>query len=178
MEVAGPLGTPLGLAQRKRASPRGDRCDPPWSTQREVEERCHHRRFGRGGVGWITALFHRNAPVRPVLAREGKITAFLGAGELPSAPPFGAQVGRLSVVSTRLLLQAPLSESSCSSFSFTLELGQRGARAPRFSGSSAPGILGRATGRQPRRSPSDFRSPCVPVLQRGFLPIHLSFLQW
>ena len=24
MEVAGPLGTPLGLAQRKRASPRGD----------------------------------------------------------------------------------------------------------------------------------------------------------
>ena len=127
-----------------------DRCDPPWSTQRAVEERCHRRRFGRGGVGWITALFHRNAPVRPVLAREGKITAFLGAGELPSAPPFGAQVGRLSVVSTRLLLQAPLSESSCSSFSFTLEVGQRGARAPRFSGSSAPGILGRATGRQPR----------------------------
>ena len=24
MEVAGPLGTPLGLAQRKRASPRGE----------------------------------------------------------------------------------------------------------------------------------------------------------
>ena len=38
MEVAGPLGTPLGLAQRKRASPRGEagtspRFDPwkiPW----------------------------------------------------------------------------------------------------------------------------------------------------
>ena len=26
MEVAGPLGTPLGLAQRKRASPRGEAC--------------------------------------------------------------------------------------------------------------------------------------------------------
>ena len=27
MEVAGPLGTPLGLARRKRASPRGDNYD-------------------------------------------------------------------------------------------------------------------------------------------------------
>ena len=27
MEVAGPLGTPLGLAQRKRASPRGEAKD-------------------------------------------------------------------------------------------------------------------------------------------------------
>ena len=82
--------------------------------------------------------------------KKVRITAFLGAGELPSVPPFGAQVGRLSVVSTRLLLQAPLSESSCSSFYFTPEWGQRGARAPRFTGSSVPGILGRATGRQRR----------------------------
>ena len=29
MEVAGPLGTPLGLAQRKRASPRGEAPGPP-----------------------------------------------------------------------------------------------------------------------------------------------------
>ena len=28
MEVAGPLGTPLGLAQRKRASPRGEGASP------------------------------------------------------------------------------------------------------------------------------------------------------
>ena len=28
MEVAGPLGTPLGLAQRKRASPRGEAALP------------------------------------------------------------------------------------------------------------------------------------------------------
>lgn len=74
--------------------------------------------------------------------KKVRITAFLGAKELPSAPPFGAQAGRLSVVSARLLLQAPLSESSCSSFSFTPEWGQRGARvlgspAPRFPGSLA-----------------------------------------
>ena len=31
MEVAGPLGTPLGLAQRKRASPRGEAGMPPLS---------------------------------------------------------------------------------------------------------------------------------------------------
>ena len=37
MEVAGPLGTPLGLAQRKRASPRGD--ELPWPLESLAKEK-------------------------------------------------------------------------------------------------------------------------------------------
>ena len=58
MEVAGPLGTPLGLAQRKRASPRGE-AQKFLSKLVEVERkrflffRGGAERLGGCGAGWF-----------------------------------------------------------------------------------------------------------------------------
>lgn len=74
--------------------------------------------------------------------KKVRITAFLGAKELPSAPPFGAQAGRLSVVSARLLLQAPLSRVPAPRSPLPPNGGSEvhellGSPAPRFPGSLA-----------------------------------------
>ena len=46
MEVAGPLGTPLGLAQRKRASPRGEAHSPP--PGRKIEKKTQGGQLSPG----------------------------------------------------------------------------------------------------------------------------------
>ena len=58
MEVAGPLGTPLGLAQRKRASPRGELSHPPDDAGGEAREK------GTSGSGLRVAGWERTQRLR------------------------------------------------------------------------------------------------------------------
>ena len=54
MEVAGPLGTPLGLAQRKRASPRGHDSTLGESSR---EAQSGRRLLGTNGVSlWLWSV--------------------------------------------------------------------------------------------------------------------------
>ena len=79
MEVAGPLGTPLGLAQRKRASPRGEQKSMklPRQTPRGREGDTHTHThththtsvvFGNSSVRscWVEPNFYRPHGVRPI----------------------------------------------------------------------------------------------------------------
>ena len=73
MEVAGPLGTPLGLAQRKRASPRGDLVVPAVlsvlkrlgiasvTIHRQLakaghEMPCGHKKVKKWGLPWCSGV--------------------------------------------------------------------------------------------------------------------------
>lgn len=90
------------------------------------------------GVGGSLPFSRRNAPSKASPCQRRKkvrITAFLRVGSFLQRLPSGARAGGLSAVSTCVLLQAHLSEGSCSSFSFTPEWGSAvhrllGSRAP------------------------------------------------
>ena len=89
MEVAGPLGTPLGLAQRKRASPRGeagtsgflcvsdsDRRIPAELRQESQASSCLRKgtplasRVAQGVSGPLEVLFYMKGPGKTSLSRD------------------------------------------------------------------------------------------------------------
>ena len=144
MELAGPLGTPLGLAQRKRASPRGE--------------------AGTSGFLSISDSDHR---VPTELGQESHASSCLRKGTpLACRVVSGSQAPRRAVCGTRgsfRMMHGVVSAPSCCAFTHRVAFEE--GSGPRVLLKSGPGNRGRSAVEPPTWLVSNF--PVRPASSSG-----------
>ena len=107
MEVAGPLGTPLGLSQRKRASPRGEAgtsgflsvSDSDRRVPAELGQESQASSCLRKGTPLASRVARgSHAPRRAVCGTRGALRTMHGGGSAPSCPWTLAHQVQLSMI--------------------------------------------------------------------------------
>ena len=115
MEVAGPLGTPLGLAQRKRASPRGEAgtsgflsvSDSDRRVTAELGQESQASSCLRKGTPLASRVAQGvSAPRRTVCITRGCLRTMHGVGSAPSCCAFTHRVAFEEGSGPRVLLRS------------------------------------------------------------------------